>query len=64
MEKTKKLKEYTYYFIGGGWNSEWAYTKAQAKKQAIAKGYGSEIDLDSFHVASEAETKSLLSLFY
>ncbi len=64
MEKTKKLKEYTYHFIGGGWNTEWSYTKAQAKKQAISKGYNSEIDLDSFHISSEAETKSLLSLFY
>jgi hypothetical protein len=62
--ETKKLKEYTYYFIGGGWNSEWAYTKAQAKKQAIAKGWGHEIDMDSFHIASKEETKSLLSLFY
>jgi hypothetical protein len=66
MAEVKKLKEWTFYFIGGGWNTEWAYTKAQAKKQA-KKRFDSpnlQVDMDSFHIASEEETKHLLSLFY
>lgn len=62
----KKLKEYTFYFIGGGWNTEWAYTKAQAKKKAKERFNtpNLKVDMNSFHIASKEETKYLLSLFY
>ena len=45
----------------------WKCIKQSTKKsraQRVEKGWGHEIDMDSFHIASEQETKSLLSLFY
>jgi hypothetical protein len=64
MTKTKKLTEYTFFFVGGGWNTEWATSPKEAYKLALSREYNFEIDKNSFHIASEQETKSLLSLFY
>jgi hypothetical protein len=64
MEKSTKLTEYTFYFIGGGWNTEWAKSPEEAYELALSREYNFPIDKNSFHIASEQETKSLLSLFY
>ena len=66
METTKKLKKYTFHFVSGGWNTEWAYTKAQAKKQAKERFKEStlEVDMNSFYIASEEQEQNLLSLFW
>lgn len=63
-ESKPKLVEYTFHFIDGGWNSEWATSAEEAYTQALAKGYRSEIDPHSFHQASQSEKEMLLSLFY
>jgi hypothetical protein len=65
MKKELKIKEYTYNFIGGGWNTQSAKTKKQAI--ALAKkrwGVNHEINENSFRISSEAEMKNLLSLFW
>lgn len=61
----KELKEYTYNFIGGGWNTEWANTKRQAIAQARKRwGTNHELDENSFRISTKDEMKNLLSLFY
>jgi len=60
-------REYMYNFIGGGWNSEWAYTQEEAIEQAQAR-WGEDkrlqVDIKSFSVATDAALKTALSLFY
>lgn len=66
----KPNKEYTYSFIGGGWNSEFAQNKREAYKKACQRWekecpkYVAKVDRKSFRIASEAEMKNLLSMFW
>jgi hypothetical protein len=68
----KPLKEYLYNFVGGGWNSEFAHTKAQAIKQAKNRWAGStqaghpqlEVDTTSFRISTPKDYQNLMSLFY
>ena len=65
MEKTKQ--EYMYNFIGGGWNTEWAYTAEEAIAQARARWENSpnlEIDEKTFHVTNEQELRSAMAMFW
>jgi hypothetical protein len=48
----KKLKQYAFNFIGGGWNSVWAFNKPIAKELIIAK-YG------TFKTGSDASTQTI-----
>ncbi|NBQ92865.1 MAG: hypothetical protein EBT82_02430 [Micrococcales bacterium] len=71
MNKTSKQnKEYTYFFKDGGFNTEWATNKSEAYKKAKARwakelpSLVDRIDKASFHIATEAETKDLLSRFW
>lgn len=61
-----KMKEYTFFFDGGGWNTEWAKTRPQAYKQACKRfpDLADKIIKDSFHIAKDDERKMLLALFY
>lgn len=64
---TYRRREYLYNFIGGGWNSEWAFTVEEAIQQAKdrwANGGGPEADEESFRVSDPADYRNLLSLFY
>ena len=59
-------KTWNFGFEGGGWNSITAKTKEVAVKRA-SKMYDSKrskVDPKSFRVATEADTRALLSLFY
>ena len=66
-----KQREYLFNFVGGGWNSELAYTVEEAKEQAIIK-YGkpttdskvTNIDLKTFRVSTPTDYSNLLSLFH
>jgi len=60
----EKRKEWNFNWIGGGWNSEYAHTREEAYNQALDITDTLVPDLDTFRVATEADTKSLLSLFY
>lgn len=72
----KKLKHYAFNFIGGGWNSVWAFTKPEAKQLIIAK-YGtfkmgsntstqtiSVPNLDTIRILKPEEEKELLAAFW
>ncbi len=72
----KKLKQYAFNFIGGGWNSVWAFNKSIAKELIIAK-YGtfriSSADaprtinppnLDTIRILKPEEEKELLAAFW
>tara|TARA_B100000767_G_scaffold37826_1_gene31843 strand:+ start:760 stop:1101 length:342 start_codon:yes stop_codon:yes gene_type:complete len=59
-------KVWNFNFIGGGWNSISAKTEDVAIKRAIRK-YNckvSKVDTKTFRVATEPDTKILLSLFH
>ena len=62
--------EFLFNFIGGGWNSEIAYTKEDAIEQALFK-YGHpdtqtslRVDVRSFRVSTPGDRKNQLSTFY
>jgi hypothetical protein len=61
---------FLFNFIGGGWNSEVAYTKEDAIEQALFK-YGHpntqtslRVDVTSFRVSTPTDYKNQLSTFY
>jgi len=61
---------FLFNFIGGGWNSEVAYTKEDAIEQALFK-YGHpntqtslRVDVDSFRVSTPTDYKNQMSTFY
>jgi hypothetical protein len=66
----KPNKEYLYNFTTGGWNTELATNKREAYKKACQRWekespkYVSQVDKKSFRIASEAEMKNLLSMFW
>jgi hypothetical protein len=63
--------EFLFNFIGGGWNSEWAFTPEEAITQAIAR-FGDprlesttcRVDIASFRKSTPADHNNLLSSFY
>lgn len=66
-EASKNKVEWMYNFIGGGWNTEWAYTREQAIAQARERWGDSpnlQIDEDSFYASTPEAMKSALSTFY
>jgi len=67
VTKERKRKEYLFNFEGGGWNSEFAFTKKQAKSQAKNK-YANDkkcvVNFNSFRVSTPEDYQNLLSLFY
>ena len=66
----KPNKEYIYNFITGGWNSEFATSKREAYKKACQRWakespkWVERVDKKSFRIATEAEMKNLLSMFW
>jgi hypothetical protein len=58
-------KEYTYNFIGGGWNTEFAANKKQAIAQAKKRwsNGGIDIDFNTFRIVSKEVMKQMLSNF-
>jgi hypothetical protein len=71
IEKTLATKwEFLFNFIGGGWNSEIAFTKEDAIEQALFQ-YGHpntqtslRVDVDSFRVSTPTDYKNQMSTFY
>jgi hypothetical protein len=62
-----KSQEYVYFFIGGGWNSEYGTSIEDVKEKVRERWSDSptlQVDWDSFHLPTEGEMKGLLSLFY
>ena len=63
--------EFLFNFIGGGWNSEWAFGPEEAIAQAITR-FGDprlestpcRVDIASFRKSTPADQDNLLSLFY
>lgn len=63
--------EFLFNFIGGGWNSEWAFSPEEAIAQAITR-FGDprlesttcRVDIASFRKSTPADQDNLLSLFY
>lgn len=66
-KSTYERREYLYNFIGGGWNSEWAYTVEEAIEQAqnrwAADSPKLRVDMESFRVSTPSDYSSLLSMF-
>jgi hypothetical protein len=61
------VKNWNFNFEGGGWNSNYAKTKEESYKMALKEYKGSKNCVPSestFRVATEADTRNLLSLFY
>ena len=63
IKKTPVYAEYIYSFKGGGWNSEYAKTKAEAKAMAKKRWKGSDIgnrvDYTSFSRTTEKEFRTI-----
>jgi len=59
-------REYLYNFVDGGWNSEYAYTRELAIKQAKARWENTCMQADpaTFRVSTPTDYQNLLSLFY
>ena len=70
IKERKRKKEYLFNFIGGGWNSEWAYYEEEAIQQAITQ-YGNpetqeslRVDINSFRISTPSDYAQQLSSFY
>jgi hypothetical protein len=71
IEKQLATKwEFLFNFIGGGWNSEVAFTEEDAIEQALFK-YGHpdtqtslRVDVRSFRISTPSDRKNQLSSFY
>ena len=60
-------KNWNFNFEDGGWNSNYAKTKEESYKMALKEYKNSKYCVPSkntFRVATEMDTKNLLSLFY
>ena len=70
IEKTLATKwEFLFNFIGGGWNSEVAFTKEDAIEQALHSTARTgldclRVDVDSFRVSTPTDYKNQMSTFY
>ena len=60
-------REYLYNFIGGGWNSECAYTVEEAIEKAqnrwAVDSPKLRVDVETFRVSTPSDYSSLLSMF-
>ena len=60
-------REYLYNFIGGGWNSECAYTVEEAIEKAQNRWAVDSpklcVDVETFRVSTPSDYSSLLSMF-
>ena len=65
-EVMKETKEYYFSFVGGGWNSVYASSESQAIKSALMtwKDLRSEVDVNSFRLATKPDKDQLLSTFW
>ena len=62
-----KPKNWNFNFMSGGWNSVFAVTEEEAIKEAKKEYADSETlipDTNTFRVATESDTRALMSLFY
>jgi|688.fasta_scaffold169419_4 hypothetical protein len=67
IKATDKRYEFLFNFIGGGWNSEYAFTKEEAQAMALEKYKDSnncKVDLKTFRVSTSSDYENLLSMFY
>ncbi len=67
IKATDKRYEFLFNFIGGGWNSEYAFTKEEAQAMAIEKYKDSNnciVDLKTFRVSTSSDYQNLMSMFY
>jgi hypothetical protein len=67
IEKQLATKwEFLFNFIGGGWNSEIAFTEEDAIEQALLQYSFSSlrVDVRSFRVSTPSDYNAQLSLFY
>lgn len=67
LEFTQSVKTWNFNFKSGGWNSNIARTQEESIRLAKKEYKGSQytiVDPSSFRVATEADTKALLSSFY
>lgn len=65
MANTSEKQEYIYNFVGGGWNSEEAYSVEEAIYQAKIRWEESPtliVDETTFRISTEEEYFALLSL--
>jgi hypothetical protein len=65
-QKVNEKHEYLFNFIGGGWNSVYAYTIDEAIEYATAF-YNDERcvpDVKSFRVSTESDYRNLLLTFH
>jgi hypothetical protein len=66
IKATDKRYEFLFNFVGGGWNSEYAYTIEEAQLLAKEK-YGDSTsvpDMKTFRVSTPSDYSNLLSMFY
>ena len=67
LEYISANKTWNFNFVSGGWNSNQAKTREESLKMAKREYKNSpnlQVIESSFRVATEADTKALLSLFY
>lgn len=67
IKATDKQYQFLFNFEGGGWNSEWAFTKEEAQAKALENYKDSKnciVDLNSFRVSTSSDYENLLSMFY
>ena len=70
LEKTLATRwEFLFNFIGGGWNSEIAFTKEDAIEQALFNQGQTgldclRVDVTSFRVSTPTDYKNQMSTFY
>lgn len=63
LKNLLQKREWTFGFVGGGWNSILAHTEEEAIMFAMDK-YGTVVDEKSFRIATHKETNFLLASFY
>jgi len=66
IEYLESRKEWNFNWIDGGWNSTFAVTREDAIANAVSEFSSDTLvpDSETFRVATDADTKALLSLFY
>jgi len=67
LKYISSLKSWNFNFEGGGWNSNVAKTKEESIKKAKKEYNASkhtQVNENSFRVATDADTRNLLLMFY
>ena len=64
LKSLNSQKEWNYNFVGGGWNTAFGKHKEEAITYAKNRFPDMNTDETSFRIATNEETKKLLSLFY